>query len=39
VYGTGQFLTSGDDFDTMKKKFPWITRVLKVDIDKIEQKI
>ncbi|EEI20185.1 FMN-binding protein [Lentilactobacillus hilgardii] len=39
VYGAGQFLTSGDDFDTMKKKFPWITRVLKVDIDRIEQKI
>ncbi|MFD1319302.1 pyridoxamine 5'-phosphate oxidase family protein [Loigolactobacillus zhaoyuanensis] len=39
VHGTGEFLESGSAYDEMKAKFPWIRKVLKVNIDEIIQKI
>lgn len=39
VHGHGTFLESGADFDQMKTKFPWIRKVLKVDVEDIQQKI
>ncbi len=39
VHGRGQFVTSGEDYDAAKKKFPWITRLLVVDVHDIEQRI
>ncbi|MCH4170248.1 MAG: hypothetical protein LKF36_03370 [Lactobacillus sp.] len=39
VHGTGSFLPEGSEFDEMKAKFPWITRVLVIAIDQIEQRI
>ncbi|WP_179395662.1 pyridoxamine 5'-phosphate oxidase family protein [Lacticaseibacillus absianus] len=39
VYGTGAFIDQGPDFDAKQAEFPWVTRVLVVTIDKIEQKI
>lgn len=39
VHGTGQFIKSGTEFDELKQKFPWITRVLEINIDQIEQRI
>ncbi|ANK60567.1 MULTISPECIES: FMN-binding protein [Loigolactobacillus] len=39
VYGTGEFIESGSEYDEMKAKFPWIRKILKVKIDDIVQKI
>lgn len=39
IHGKGSFIESGDEFDEMKTKFPWIRKVLKISIDDIEQKI
>lgn len=39
VHGTGKFLDSGAEFDAKKAQFPWLTRVLAVTIDSVEQKI
>lgn len=39
VFGTGHFVSDGPDFDAKQAQFPWVTRMLIVDIDKIEQKI
>ncbi|WP_125703030.1 pyridoxamine 5'-phosphate oxidase family protein [Lacticaseibacillus daqingensis] len=39
VHGTGAFVTEGADFDAKKAQFPWLTRLLVVTIDDIEQKI
>ncbi|KRM08759.1 pyridoxamine 5'-phosphate oxidase family protein [Lentilactobacillus farraginis] len=39
VHGTGKFVDAGDDFDEMKAKFPWLSRVLEIEIDDIEQRI
>ena len=30
VEGTAEFLDGGKEFDMMKEKFPWLTRVLKI---------
>ena len=39
IHGTGQFVDSGAAFEMKKKEFPWLTRLLIVTIDDIEQKI
>lgn len=39
VHGTGEFIEAGAEFDTMQAKFPWIRKVLKVNIKEIQQKI
>ncbi len=35
--GTGLMENAGPDFEMMKAKFPWMRRVLSVNIDSIEQ--
>ncbi|MDM8213650.1 pyridoxamine 5'-phosphate oxidase family protein [Enterococcus hirae] len=39
ITGTGEFITSGPIFDKMKTDFPWITRVLVVNVTDVSQKI
>lgn len=39
VHGTGEFIETGAEFDAMQAKFPWIRKVLKVNIKEIQQKI
>lgn len=39
VTGQGFFLTEGSIFEEMKATFPWLTRVLEVKVQKVEQKI
>jgi hypothetical protein len=35
--GTAKFLSSGPDYDTMKEKFSWLTRVLEVTAVSLKQ--
>ncbi|WP_137602354.1 pyridoxamine 5'-phosphate oxidase family protein [Paucilactobacillus nenjiangensis] len=39
ISGKGTFLEDGEEYLKMKKAFPWIRKVLKVNIDTVEQKI
>lgn len=39
VSGTGEFLSEGSEFTAMKERFPWIRKILKVNVDQITQKI
>ncbi|WP_390407116.1 pyridoxamine 5'-phosphate oxidase family protein [Lacticaseibacillus jixiensis] len=39
VHGTGEFTASGAAFDKKHAQFPWMTRLLVVTIDDIQQKI
>ncbi|MGG5308318.1 hypothetical protein IGK38_003050 [Enterococcus pernyi] len=39
IYGHGEFISEGQIIDQMKIKFPWIRKVLRVTIDRVEQKI
>lgn len=39
VDGTANFLTEGSDFDRMKEKFSFLTRVLEIKADSIRQTI
>ncbi|KRK72921.1 pyridoxamine 5'-phosphate oxidase family protein [Lacticaseibacillus nasuensis] len=39
VHGTGRFVDSGVEFEAKKARFPWVTRLLIVNIDDIQQKI
>ncbi len=39
VHGHARFESSGPAFDEKKKQFPWLTRLLVVTIDDIQQKI
>lgn len=39
VTGRAEFLTSGSKFDQMKAAFPFLTRVLVVTVEKVDQKI
>ena len=32
IQGTAQFITSGSDFDMMKEKFPFLSRVLEISV-------
>ena len=35
--GTGKFLTSGEDFDFMREKFPFLTRVFEINVTSFKQ--
>ena len=37
VTGTARYISSGDDYEYMKKKFPFLTRVFEVTVDKATQ--
>jgi len=37
--GTARFINSGDEFDMMKNKFPFLTRVLEVTVTSLKQTI
>lgn len=37
VEGTGTYLESGSEFDMMKEKFPFLTRVLEVSVTSAKQ--
>ena len=37
VTGTAQYISSGDEYEYMKKKFPFLTRVFEVTVDKATQ--
>ena len=39
IDGTANFLTEGSDFDRMKEKFSFLTRVLEIKADSIRQTI
>ncbi|MBB6218628.1 hypothetical protein HNQ80_004802 [Anaerosolibacter carboniphilus] len=39
IEGTAKFVESGSDFDMMKEKFPWLTRVLEITVSSAKQKI
>jgi hypothetical protein len=39
VHGTGHFVEEGPDFDAKKASFPWLTRMLVVTIEDVQQKI
>lgn len=39
VKGLAKFLTEGSKFDEMKEKFPFLSRVLQIDVTSVEQKI
>ncbi len=39
LLGEGEFIAEGPDFAQMKERFPWVRKVLRVHIKKIEQKI
>lgn len=35
--GTAKFISSGEEYDMMKEKFPFLTRVLEITLTEIEQ--
>ena len=37
VTGTARYISSGDEYEDMKKKFPFLTRVFEVTVDKATQ--
>ena len=37
INGTARYITSGEDYDFMKEKFSFLTRVLEVTVDKAKQ--
>lgn len=37
ILGTAKFITSGEEFNSMKEKFPFLSRVLEVTVSKIIQ--
>lgn len=39
IEGTASFINSGANFNFMKEKFPFISRVLELEINSIQQKI
>ena len=39
IDGTAKFLTSGNDFETMKEKYPFLTRVLEITPKGVRQTI
>ena len=39
VEGTAKFLESGSEFDMMKEKFPFLTRVMEITVTSAQQKI
>lgn len=39
IYGWGEFISEGQIINQMKIQFPWIRKILKVTIERVEQKI
>ena len=39
VFGTGRFVDQGPAFAAKQEKFPWLTRLLMVHVDEVQQKI
>jgi hypothetical protein len=39
IKGTAKFISSGPEFDMMKDKFPFLTRVLEVTVSSVKQTI
>ena len=39
IEGTAKYLTSGEEFDMMKEKFPFLSRVLEITIESLKQTI
>ena len=39
IEGTAKFITSGEEFDSMKAKYPWLSRVLEITVTSCTQKI
>lgn len=39
VDGIAKFVTSGEEFEVMKEKFPFLSRVLEITVDKATQTI
>ena len=37
--GTAKFINSGEEFDMMKSKFPFLTRVIEVTVTSLKQTI
>ncbi len=37
VHGTAEFISSGDDFEAVRKKFPWARAALRVTVTGISQ--
>lgn len=37
IEGTAKFITSGEEFDMMKEKFPFLSRVLEVTVSSAKQ--
>jgi len=37
IEGTAAYIESGDEYDMMKSKFSWLTRVLEITVDKAMQ--
>ena len=37
ITGTARYISSGDEYEYMKKKFPFLTRVFEVTVDKATQ--
>ena len=39
IEGTAKYLTSGEEFDMMKEKFPFLSRVLEISVENLKQTI
>ena len=39
IEGTAKYLTSGEEFDMMKEKFPFLSRVLEITVENLKQTI
>ncbi len=39
IEGTAKYLTSGEEFDMMKEKFPFLSRVLEITVESLKQTI
>ena len=39
IEGTAKYLTSGEEFDIMKEKFPFLSRVLEITVESLKQTI
>ena len=37
IEGTAAYIESGEEFDMMKEKFSWLTRVLEITVDSAKQ--
>ncbi|MEI6821807.1 MAG: pyridoxamine 5'-phosphate oxidase family protein [Bacteroidota bacterium] len=37
IEGTAAYIESGEEFDKMKEKFSWLTRVLEITVDSAKQ--